>query len=497
MSADIQPEPVYLDLPPDRPADPLAEAAGNTRLDQLRRLISELKPTQVLVIRHLDLMGGGERTPGREARELTELIYGALDRTVLAFADPSLAIPDVIAARFAVRAEVAGLPREVADGAGGRRRIEAALVTADEARHFTDLASADLYKHIAGLNPARLRQAIAYALQTAHDAGHGPDRPAPLALLIQSLRDFKVQAAEQFAIPDVRFDDIGGYEAVKAVLEQAIRLLSGAGRLPDERLRTESVPRGFLLHGPPGTGKTLFAKAIASRLNAAIRVVSGPEVTDMYVGESERKLRAIFAEARRNAPSVIVFDEFDSIAASRTGRDDGGSRAGNALVAQILTEMDGFRPEVPMLVVGTTNRLNLIDPALLRPSRFQPVAIGLPDLAARRRIADIHAEHFKLDPGEALLDLVAGATEGLNGDEIRSVFRDAAVGLYCENIAPDAERLGFLVGRLRTRIDAQTVHEPERHRHDPADGRRRPRAGMTPQTLPPGAPGSTPETPSP
>jgi transitional endoplasmic reticulum ATPase len=495
---DIRPEPVYLEMPPNQPADPLADPGGG-RLAELRRLISELKPSQVLVIRHLDLMGGGDRTPGREAREMTELIYSALDRTVLAFADPSMTIPEVITARFAVRAEVQGLPRQVPDGKGGHQPIEAALVTAGEADHFVNFRSADLYKHIAGLNPARLRQAMAYAIQMAHDDGFDIQRPAPLDLLLQSLRAFKAQTTEQFTVPDVRFEDIGGYDDVKAVLQQAIRILSGAGRLPDEGLRTELVPRGFLFHGPPGTGKTLFAKAIANRLNATIRVVSGPEVTDMYVGESERKVRVIFAEARRNAPSVIVFDEFDSIAASRTGRDDGGSRAGNALVAQILTEMDGFRPDVPILVVGTTNRLNLIDKALLRPSRFQPVAIGLPNAAARRRIAEIHARHFKIAVKDEMLDLIAESTEGLNGDEIRSVFRDAAVGLYCDGIVADAGRLGYLVGKLRTRIDAETIHAAEQRPYNPADGRRRPGAGHSPLTAtsPPPTAVFTPATAAP
>src|SRR5215208_962862 len=97
-----------------------------------------------------------------------------------------------------------------------------------------------------------------------------------------------------------------------------------------ERQRGDLIPRGFIFHGPPGTGKTLFAKAIANKLNATIQVVSGPEITDMYVGESERKVRELFAAARRNAPAVLVFDEFDSIATRRSGRDDGGSRAGNA-----------------------------------------------------------------------------------------------------------------------------------------------------------------------
>ncbi|MCP4657045.1 MAG: ATP-binding protein, partial [bacterium] len=370
-------EPKFLEMPEGGGQEGILGGGGSGQLGALRKMIAGLQGDQVLVIPNLDLLGGGgEKSLGREARELTELVYGALDRLVLAFVDPSLPVPEVLAARFAVRAEVEGLFRDVPADDGTRVPVGIALVEAGEAGLFADFEPAELYKNVAGLNPIRLRNALAYAVQVARDQGFDGSNKAPIDLLKREVRAFKAQTSEQFAVPDVGFDDIGGYEQVKATLNRAIGLMSGLGKLPDEKLRHELIPRGFLFHGPPGTGKTLFAKAIANQLNATIRVVSGPEVTDMYVGESERKVRVIFAEARRNAPSVIVFDEFDSIAARRTGRDDGGSRAGNALVAQILTEMDGFRPEVPILVIGTTNRRELIDEALLRPSRFQPVAIG-------------------------------------------------------------------------------------------------------------------------
>jgi transitional endoplasmic reticulum ATPase len=451
-------EAVVLEMPADSGRDnPLSALGGAGPLGALRELIKNLKPDQVLVIPDLDLLGGGDKNLNREARELTQLVYSALDRLVLAFVDPSLPVPEVLAARFAVRAEVQGLPREVSASHGRCVPVGVALVKADEAALFKRFQPAELYKNIAGLNPVRLRQAMAYAVQVARDQGHSTEKRAPIGLLYQEVRAFKAQTSEQFAVPDVRFEDIGGYDEVKQLLARAVELMSGVGSLPDEALRHELVPCGLLFYGPPGTGKTLFAKAIANSLNATIRVVSGPEVTDMYVGESERKVRAIFAEARRNAPSVVVFDEFDSIAARRTGRDDGGGRAGNALVAQILTEMDGFRPDVPMLVIGTTNRLELIDEALLRPSRFQPLAIGLPDLAARRRIAEIHARHFKVPVDDELLNAIANATQGFNGDEIRSLFREACLGMYYENprIPADAQRLGYLVGLLRTKRDLQ------------------------------------------
>jgi transitional endoplasmic reticulum ATPase len=132
-------------------------------------------------------------------------------------------------------------------------------------------------------------------------------------------------------------------------------------------------------------------------------------------------------------------------------------------VAQILTEMDGFRPDVPMLVIGTTNRLELIDEALLRPSRFQPIAVGLPDRAARRRIAEIHARHFHVSvdagagAGDALLDQVADQTAGMNGDQIRSVFRDACLGLHCQEppVPITAERLAALIAAVRAAMRAE------------------------------------------
>src|SRR5262249_28994310 len=131
--------------------------------------------------------------------------------------------------------------------------------------------------------------------------------------------------------------------------------------------------------------------------HATIQMVSGPEIMDKYVGQSESNLRNIFATARRNAPSVIFFDEFDSIASQRSTYSDGGSRANNAVVAQLLTELDGFREDQAVMVIGTTNRIDIIDEALLRPSRLRPIEIGQADPVARRSVAGIHAQKFGVD----------------------------------------------------------------------------------------------------
>lgn len=436
---------------PDEPADdPLAALAANPRqrrLAQLRAQLQTLKVGDAIVLPHLDLLCGGQDL-GRhaEARELVELLYQYPDQLVLAFDDTTLPIPDVLAERFSVRERISGLPMTVT--APGRENVPlgAALVTRAEAGRFEGFQPAEFHKDVAGMSPVRLRQAMRYA----HQHHQGTERPTVMELR-ETLRAFKAQQSASFEVPDVSLDDIGGYDDVKHEIRRALTIIGGARNLPPgmEHVRSELVPRGFIFHGPPGNGKTLFAKAIANSMNATIQVVSGPEVTDMYVGESERKVRELFASARRSAPSVIVFDEIDAITMQRSARSDGGARAGNSVVAQILTEMDGFRPDVPMLVIGTTNRIDIIDEALLRPSRFRSIAIKPPDIVARRAILRHHAGRYRVTLEEELMELIAEATEGCNGDELRSLMRDAFVGLHMGGVKPDAYRMGRLVGLLQ------------------------------------------------
>ncbi|PWI19964.1 ATP-binding protein [Streptomyces sp. Act143] len=434
--------------------DPVGDMNGapmNTRQRRLARLraqLEELKEGDVIVLTHLDLLAGSADI-GRhaEARELVELLYAFPDQLVLAFADPTLPLPDVLAERFSARVTLSGLPPKVKTPESAETLLGAALVTREEAETFEGFQPREFYKHVAGMNPVRLRQAMRYA----HEKHRTQPKRATQQDLRETLLTFKAQQSSHFEVPNVTLHDIGGYDEVKDEIRQTLAIISGAQSLPDdmEEVRSELVPRGIIFYGPPGTGKTLFAKAIANGMNATIQVVSGPEVTDMYVGESERKVREIFASARRSAPSVIVFDEIDAITMERSNRPDGGSRAGNSVVAQILTEMDGFRPEVPMLVIGTTNRIDIIDKALLRPSRFRSIAISLPDVTARRAILRHHAGRYHISLDDEVLELIAEATAGRNGDELRSLMRDAFVGRHMHGIEPDARRLGWLVGRLQ------------------------------------------------
>jgi transitional endoplasmic reticulum ATPase len=250
---------------------------------------------------------------------------------------------------------------------------------------------------------------------------------------------------QQITKSDITFDDIGGYDEIKNVISRELQVRTMLAHL-DLKLQSDLMTRGYVFHGPPGNGKTLFAKAIANHLQANL-LVFGPDVTGAQLGE-------IFAKARRSAPAVLLFDEFETVASQRSGPVDGGSRAGNAVVSQLAAEIDAFNSESPILVVGTTNRLDLVDPSLFRPSRFQAIEIGYPDQSARHAIAQIHARKFQINAPPELLEQIALATSGFCGDEIQSVFRDACLGTYCDpQIPADARRLGALVGQRRVAIE--------------------------------------------
>ena len=157
----------------------------------------------------------------------------------------------------------------------------------------------------------------------------------------------------------------------------------------------ELIPKGMIFWGPPGTGKTLFAKAMAAAIGAAVTVVSGPELKSKWVGESEENLRQIFHKARQSAPSIIVFDELDSFASARGTYT--GSGVEHSMVNQLLTEMDGFHKEEMVFVVGTTNFVEILDPALLRPGRFEfHLHIPYPDADDRREILEIYDQKMAL-----------------------------------------------------------------------------------------------------
>jgi len=231
-------------------------------------------------------------------------------------------------------------------------------------------------------------------------------------------------------IPNVTWDMIGGLEDVKQQLKEAVEWPL---KYPDvfKRLGIRP-PRGILLYGPPGVGKTLLAKAVATESEANFISVKGPEVLSKWVGESERAVREIFRKARETAPCIIFFDELDSIAPRRGLHTDAGVT--DRIVNQLLTEMDGMQSLKGVVVIGATNRPDILDPALLRPGRFDRVIfVPPPDYQARLQILKIHTKEMPLAP-DVNLEELARITEGYTGADLESVCREAALTAARENL---------------------------------------------------------------
>ena len=219
----------------------------------------------------------------------------------------------------------------------------------------------------------------------------------------------------------VTYEDIGGLDEELELVREMIELpLSEPAVFT--RLGIEP-PKGVLLHGPPGTGKTLIAKAVANEVNATFKTISGPEIMSKYKGESEERLRDTFEAAADNAPAIIFFDEIDSIAGKR---EDGGD-VENRVVGQLLSLMDGLDARGNVIVIGATNRVDSLDPALRRGGRFdREIEIGVPGEAGRREVLDVHTRRMPLADGVDI-DKLASRTHGFVGADLESLAKEAAM----------------------------------------------------------------------
>ncbi|MBE0519267.1 MAG: AAA family ATPase, partial [Thermoplasmata archaeon] len=223
--------------------------------------------------------------------------------------------------------------------------------------------------------------------------------------------------------PNVKWEEIGGLEKPKQELMESVEWPLKYSAL--YRHMNATPPKGLLLYGPPGTGKTLLAKAVASESEANFISVKGPEFLSKWVGESEKAVRETFRKARQAAPCVIFLDEIDAIAPVRGTSSDSGVT--ERVISQLLTEMDGLESLHNVVVIAATNRPDIIDPALLRPGRFdRMVYIGPPDLAARKEIMRIHTKGKPLDD-DVDLDKLASKMENYTGAEISAVCNEAVM----------------------------------------------------------------------
>jgi len=224
------------------------------------------------------------------------------------------------------------------------------------------------------------------------------------------------------AIPRIAYEDIGG---LRPVIQKVREMIELPLRHPElfERLGVEA-PKGVLLHGPPGTGKTLLAKAVASETNANFYSIGGPEIMSKFYGESEERLREIFKEAQENAPSIIFIDEIDSIAPKR---EEVTGEVEKRVVSQLLSVMDGLQSRGKVVVIGATNRINSIDPALRRPGRFdREIEIGVPDRDGRLEILQIHTRGMPLTE-DVDLKRLADVTHGFVGADLEALAKEAAI----------------------------------------------------------------------
>jgi len=222
--------------------------------------------------------------------------------------------------------------------------------------------------------------------------------------------------------PDVAYEDIGGLDDE---LEQVREMIELPMRHPElfKRLGIEP-PKGVLLHGPPGTGKTLIAKAVANEIDAHFQTLSGPEIMSKYYGESEEQLREVFEEAAENAPAIIFMDELDSIAPKR---EEAGGDVERRVVAQLLSLMDGLEERGEVVVIGATNRVDAIDPALRRGGRFdREIEIGVPDRDGRKEILQVHTRNMPL-ADDIDIDEYAETTHGFVGADIASLAKEAGM----------------------------------------------------------------------
>ncbi|TDA31100.1 MAG: hypothetical protein DSO04_04720 [Hadesarchaea archaeon] len=232
-------------------------------------------------------------------------------------------------------------------------------------------------------------------------------------------------------IPDVRWSDIGGLEEAKMELREAVEWPL---KYPDafRRMGIEP-PKGILLFGPPGTGKTLLARAVATESEANFISVKGPELLSKWVGESEKGIREVFRRAKMAAPSIIFFDELDALV-PRRGSGFGDAHVTERVISQLLTELDGLEKLENVVVIGATNRPDLIDPALLRPGRFDRlVYVPPPDEKARLEILKIHTRKMPLAK-DVDLEQLAKETEHYSGSDLAALCREAAMLALRENL---------------------------------------------------------------
>ncbi|MFA4934372.1 MAG: proteasome-activating nucleotidase [Candidatus Methanoperedens sp.] len=236
--------------------------------------------------------------------------------------------------------------------------------------------------------------------------------------------DVRARVMELIEAPDVDYNMIGG---LQKQIEEVIETLELPLTNPELFVEVGvEPPHGILLYGPPGNGKTLIAKAVAHRAKATFIRMSGSELVQKYIGEGARLVRDVFNIAREKAPSIVFIDEIDAVGSTRTYDGTTGSSEVNRTMVQLLAELDGFDTRGDVRIVAATNRIDLLDPALLRPGRFDRIIeVPMPDADGRREIFKIHTRNMKLEAVD--FEELVKITEGLNGAELKAIVTEAGM----------------------------------------------------------------------
>ncbi|MCS7111019.1 MAG: proteasome-activating nucleotidase [Ignisphaera sp.] len=250
-------------------------------------------------------------------------------------------------------------------------------------------------------------------------------RGSAVVEVLPRIEDPYVKAFEVIERPNVSYGDIGGLEEQILELRESVELPLKNPHI--FRAMGIEPPKGILLHGPPGCGKTLLAKAVAHEVNATFIRIVASELAQKFIGEGARIVKEVFSSARRKAPSIILIDEIDAIASKRLDIGTSGEREIHRTLTQLLAELDGFDPLDNVKVIATTNRIDVLDPAILRPGRFDRIIeIPLPGLRGRYEIFKIHTRRMPLSSDVDLVEL-SKLTEGATGADIRALCTEAAL----------------------------------------------------------------------
>jgi len=259
--------------------------------------------------------------------------------------------------------------------------------------------------------------------------------------------------------PNVKWDDIGGLEKAKQALVEAIEW--PLKRPQDFREMGIHPPKGVFLYGPPGCGKTLLARAVAHESEANFISVKGPEVLSKWVGESEKAIREIFRKAKQVSPTIVFFDEVDSIA-GRRGVEE-GSRVGERVVDMLLTEMDGLEDLGDVLVIAATNRPDICDPALIRPGRLDRlILVPAPDADERKNILVVHTAEMPLK--EVDLDYLASITDGFSGADLEGLVREAGMNALREGAKKvEMRHFSYALEEIEPSISDEMIHDYDKN----------------------------------